>query len=50
MMDCSTLAVDLATAFDQMFNVGAVYGAGAFAIGCCFGAMVVFVLRGRVDD
>lgn len=48
-MDCSNLAVEVATAFDQIFNVGAVYGAGAFALGCVFGAMVVFVIRGRAD-
>lgn len=46
---CSGLAVDIATAFDQIFSVGAVYGAGAFAMGCVFGAMVVFVVRGRAD-
>lgn len=49
MTDCSSFAVDLANAFDQIFNVGSVYGAGAFAIGCVFGAMVVFVVKGRYE-
>lgn len=48
-MDCSSFAVDVAAAFDQIFNVGAVYGAGSFAIGCVFGAMVFFVVKAREE-
>lgn len=49
-MDCKSLAVDLANAFDQIFNIDAVYGAWAFAIGCCFGMLAVVLIRGRSDD
>lgn len=41
MTDCSTLAVDLAIAFDQIFNVGAVYGGVIFGAGIILGALVV---------
>lgn len=46
-MDCSTFAVDVAQAFDQVFNVGAVYGAGAFGFGCLFGSFLVFFILRR---
>lgn len=49
-MDCSNFAADVANAFNQVFDVGAVYGAGAFALGCVFGALLVVFARSRPDN
>lgn len=46
-MDCSSFAVDVAAAFDQIFNVGAVYGAGVFFAGLVVGFIGFAVIRGR---
>lgn len=49
-MDCSNFAVDVANAFQQVFDVGMVYGAGCFVFGVVFGVLLVVFRRSGPDN
>lgn len=48
-MNCETFAQETAEAFNQLFQIGSVYGAGILFFGLLLGFVIGFCAGGRYD-